>query len=106
MCSCCLVVRYAVDSEDVAGFRVSMGQLPPWAQKQVGAQPSSKPSSKNGGRSQSESLSKRPPPAEGRWAQVSLHTHNYEEVVVKNGAVSFFLSVSQSLSLHLKNRVC
>ena len=59
------------DEQDSSGFRLSVSQLPGWAQKQVIARPSIAKSIGTSALERATGHSKTPTPVEGRWAQVS-----------------------------------
>jgi len=59
------------DEQDSSSFRLSVSQLPGWAQKQVIARPSIAKSIGTSALERATGHSKTPTPVEGRWAQVS-----------------------------------
>ena len=59
------------DDEESASFRLSVSQLPAWAQKQVISRPSIAKSISTSVLERATGESKAPVPIGGRWAQVS-----------------------------------
>ena len=79
------------EEQDSSNFRLSVSQLPRWAQKQVIARPSIAKSISTGSLERATGQSKAPTPVEGRWAQVSQHFHTMCITLSKAGQCHFSL---------------
>lgn len=84
------------EEQDSSNFRLSVSQLPRWAQKQVIARPSIAKSISTGSLERATGQSKTPTPVEGRWAQVSQHFQTMYITLSKTGTTSV-----STVSVHL-----
>lgn len=79
------------EEQGSSNFRLSVSQLPRWAQKQVIARPSIAKSISTGSLERATGQSKTPTPVEGRWAQVSQHFQTMCITLSKAGQCHFSL---------------